>query len=59
MDIVDPTPIIEERIAAEVGPLREQLANTTDPKERKKLESEIRAREQKIRLAVLGSRALW
>jgi hypothetical protein len=59
MDIVDPTPIIEERIEGEVGPLREQLNKTTDPKEREALERDIRRRERDIRRAILGSRAHW
>lgn len=58
-DIVDPTPMIEEQIAAQVGPLRAELAKTTDSKERKRLQREIRRRESEIRRSILGNRALW
>jgi len=58
-EIVDPTPIVEERIAAEVGPLRKELTNATEPKERKEIQHEIRRQERKIRHEVLGARAHW
>jgi hypothetical protein len=54
-DIVDPTPIIEERIAAEVGPLREELLAATEPKQRKRLEREIRRSEERIHRQVRGA----
>jgi len=54
-EIVDPTPIIEERIATEVGPLREELLAATEPKQRKRREREIRRREERIRRQVLGA----
>jgi len=56
-EIVDPTPIVEERIASEVGPLRDELRAATEPKQRKRLEREIRRREERIRRQVL--RAHW
>jgi hypothetical protein len=58
-EIVDPTPIVEERIAAEVGPLRAELSNAAEPKERKRIQREIRRREKRIRREVLGARAHW
>jgi hypothetical protein len=58
-DIVDPTPIVEERIAAELGPLREELSNATESKERKRIQRELRRKERRIRRAALGPRALW
>jgi len=58
-EIIDPTPIAEERIAAELAPLREELANATDPKERKRILRAIRRRAVQIRREVLGSPAHW
>jgi transcription elongation GreA/GreB family factor len=58
-EIVDPTPIAEERIAAELGTLRDELANATDPKQRKRIERAIRRREEQIRREVVGSPAQW
>jgi hypothetical protein len=58
-EIVDPTPIVEERIAAELGPLREKLNKATDPKERKRLQRSLRRQEERIRREVLGSPAHW
>jgi hypothetical protein len=56
---VDPTPLIEERIAAEVGPLREALNQTTDPKDRKRLEREIRRRGRQVRMTIVFAPASW
>ena len=58
-EIVDPTSIVDERIAAELGPLREELSNATDPKERKRIQRAIRRGEEQIRREVLGSPAHW
>jgi hypothetical protein len=58
-EIVDPTPIFEERLAAEVGPLREELHAATDPKQQKRLQRQIRKREANIQRPVLRSRAHW
>jgi hypothetical protein len=58
-EIVDPTPIVEERIAAELGPLREELSDATESKERKRIQREMRRQEKRIRREVLGRRALW
>jgi hypothetical protein len=58
-EIVDPTPIVEERIAAELAPLREELSNATEPKELKRIQRAIRRREEQIRREVLGSPAHW
>ena len=58
-DIVDPTPIVEERIAAELGPLREELSNATESKECKRIQREMRRREKRIRREVPSQRALW
>jgi hypothetical protein len=57
--IVDPGPLIEERIAAEVGPLREALNQTTDPRTRKRLEREIRRRSRRVRLSFLVAPEAW
>ncbi len=56
---MDPTPIAEERIADELAPLREDLANATEPRERKRILRAIRRREEQIRREVLGSPAHW
>jgi hypothetical protein len=56
---VDPTPLIEERIAAEVGPLRTALNQTTDPKDRKRLEREIRRRGRQVRMTIVLAPAAW
>jgi hypothetical protein len=58
-EIVDRTPIAEERIESELAPLREELANATEPKQRKRLQRAIRRREEQIRREVLGARAHW
>jgi len=58
-EIVDPTPIVEERIAAELGPLRDDLSNATESRERKRIQREMRRQEKRIRREVLGPRALW
>ena len=58
-EIVDPAPIADERIAAELAPLREELRHATDPKDRKRIERLIRRQEAKIRREVLGVRAHW
>jgi hypothetical protein len=56
---VDPTPLIEERIATEVGSLREALNQTTDPKDRKRLEREIRRRGRQVRMTIVLAPASW
>jgi len=58
-EVVDPTPIVEERIAVELAPLPEELTNAANPKERKRIERAIRRREELIRRQVLGSPAHW
>jgi hypothetical protein len=58
-EIVDPSPIADERIAAELAPLREELRQATDAKDRKRIERAIRRRERQIRREVLGARAHW
>jgi hypothetical protein len=58
-EIVDPTPIADERIAAELGPLREELSKAMDPKQRKRLQRTLRRQEARIRREVLGSPARW
>jgi hypothetical protein len=58
-EFIDPTPLIDERIAAEVAPLREALSHTTDPRHRIRLERRIRRREHRVRLAVLSAPASW
>ena len=50
---VDPTPLIEERIAAEIGLLGEALSQTSDQKDRKHLEREIRRRRHKVRMSII------
>jgi len=57
--IVDPIPIIEEQIAAEVGSLHEEWLSVLEPKQRKRLEREIGRREEQIRRQVLGAQANW
>jgi len=57
--IVDPTPIVEERIATELRPLREELRNATEAKDRKRIQRAIRRQEERIRREVLGSPANW
>jgi hypothetical protein len=56
---VDPMPLIDERIAAEVGPLREALSQTADPKVRKRLEREIRRRGRQVRTTIILAPASW
>jgi len=58
-EIVDPTPIANERIAVELAPLRDELRKATEPKERKRIERMIHRREARIRRDVLGSTARW
>ncbi len=58
-EIVDPTPIADERIAVELAPLREALRSATDPKDRKRIERSIQRQEAQIRREVLGARAHW
>jgi hypothetical protein len=57
--VVDPTPLIEERIAAEAGLLREALSQTSDQKDRKRLEREIRRRRHKVRMSIILAAASW
>jgi hypothetical protein len=40
---VDPAPLIGDRIVAEIGPMVEALSQTTDLRERRRLEREISA----------------
>jgi hypothetical protein len=58
-EFIDPTPLIEERIAAEVGPLREALSHTLDRNGRRRLKREIRRRERRIRLSFLVAPERW
>jgi hypothetical protein len=58
-EFVDPTPPIEERIAPEVGSLREVLTQTTDPRDRKRLERELRRPARQIRLSIIIAPASW
>jgi hypothetical protein len=56
---VDPTPLIGERIAAEIGPLVEALSQTTDVRERRRLEREIRRRAQVVRESLSNPFICW
>jgi hypothetical protein len=56
---VDPTPLIEERIATAVAPLREALNRTADPTKRTRLEREIRRRSREVRLATAVAHVYW
>jgi hypothetical protein len=62
-EILDPQPKVEERLAAELTPLHEALANATDAKKRKRIERAIRRREQRVRREVrrdvLSSPYMW
>jgi len=57
-NIVDPTPFVQERIAADLAPLREELANATEPRERKRILRAIRRQAKQIRRDVLRFAAL-
>ena len=46
---VDPTPLIAERIVEEVAPLLDALSQTTDLRERRRLEREILRRADGVR----------
>jgi hypothetical protein len=56
---VDPTPLIGERIAAEIGPLVEALSQTTDVRERRRLMREIRRRAQVVRESLSNPFICW
>jgi hypothetical protein len=56
---VDPTPLIGERIAAEIGPLVEALSQTTDVRERRPLEREIRRRADGVRESLCNPFICW
>ena len=45
---VDPRPLIDERIAAEIEPLVEALSQTTDRRDRRRIKREIRWRLEEI-----------
>jgi len=47
--LVDPGPLIEERIHDEVDPLEAALAATSDERERKSLKRQIRRKRREIR----------
>ena len=57
-NIVDQTPFVQERIAADLAPLREELANSTEPRERKRILRAIRRQAKQIRRDVLRFAAL-
>jgi hypothetical protein len=56
---VDPTPLIGERIASEIAPLVEALNQTTDVRERRRLECEIRRRARDVREALSNPFICW
>jgi hypothetical protein len=56
---VDPTPLIGERIAAEIGPLVEALSQTTDVWERRRLKREIRRRAADVRESLCNPFICW
>jgi hypothetical protein len=56
---VEPTPLIEERIAAEIGPLPETLSQTTDVWERWRLKREIRRRADDVRESLCNPFICW
>jgi hypothetical protein len=56
---VDPTPLISERIAREVGPLLEALSQTTDRWERRRLEREILRLADGVRQSLRNPFIFW
>jgi hypothetical protein len=56
---VDPTPLIDERIAAEIGPLVEALSHATDVRERRRLMREIRRRAHVVRESLSNPLICW
>jgi hypothetical protein len=56
---VDPTPLVGERIAAEVGPLVEALSQTTDVRERRRLMLEIGRRAADVRASLCNPFICW
>lgn len=56
---VDPTPLIGERIAAEIGPLVEALSRTTEERERRRLMREIARRAGDVRASLSNPFICW
>jgi hypothetical protein len=56
---VDPTPLISERIAREVAPMLDALRQTTDRRERRRLEREILRRADGVRQSLRNPFILW
>jgi len=56
---VDPTPLIDERIDAEIGPLVEALSHATDVRERRRLMREIRQRAYVVRGSLSNPFICW
>jgi hypothetical protein len=55
---VDPTPLIGDRVVREIRPLVEALSETTDRRERRRLEREILRRAAWVRKS-LHSPFIW
>jgi hypothetical protein len=55
----DPTPLMGERIAAEIGPLVEELSHTTDVRERRRLMREIERRAAAVRASLCNPFICW
>jgi hypothetical protein len=56
---VDPAPLIAERIAAEVAPLLDPLSQTTDLRERRRLEREILQHADGVRKSLRSVFICW
>jgi hypothetical protein len=56
---VDPTPLIDERIAADIGPLVEALSHATEERERRRIMREIRRRAHVVRESLCNPFICW
>jgi hypothetical protein len=56
---VDPAPLMGARIASEIAPLVEELSHTTDVRERRRLQREIRRRARDVRESLGNPFICW